>query len=103
MKLLTKWLLYGVALLAVASICNSVEIRDFTAALWAALWIGLFNTVLHAYPGSAGAAGGGTDAGLVPVCHQRPDVLGGGLPRRFSGGRVWRGLLGSLLYSALGW
>lgn len=47
MKLLTKWLLYGVALLAVASIYSGVEIRDFTAALWAALWIGLFNTVLR--------------------------------------------------------
>jgi len=47
MKLLTKWLLNGVALLAVASIYSGVEIRDFTAALWAALWIGLFNTVLR--------------------------------------------------------
>ncbi len=47
MKLLTKWLLYGVALLAVASLYSGVEIRDFWAALWAALWIGLFNTVLR--------------------------------------------------------
>lgn len=47
MKLLTKWLLYAAALLAVASLYSGVEIRDFTAALWAALWIGLFNTVLR--------------------------------------------------------
>ena len=47
MKLLTKWLLYAAALLAVASLYSGVEIRDFTTALWAALWIGLFNTVLR--------------------------------------------------------
>ena len=35
------------ALLAVASLYSGVEIRDFLAALWAALWIGLFNTVLR--------------------------------------------------------
>lgn len=47
MKLLTRWLLYAVALLTVANLYSGVEIRDFGTALWAAMWIGLFNTVLR--------------------------------------------------------
>lgn len=47
MKLLAKWLLSAAALLAVAHLYNGVVVQSFSAALAAALVIGLFNAVLR--------------------------------------------------------
>ena len=47
MKLLFKWLLSAAALLAVAYLYGGVEVRNFQAALLAALLIGLFNLMLR--------------------------------------------------------
>ena len=47
MKLLTKWLLCAAALLAVAHLYSGVVVQSFSAALVAALVIGLFNAVLR--------------------------------------------------------
>lgn len=47
MKLLAKWLLSATALLAVAHLYSGVELQGFTAALLAALVIGLFNVFLR--------------------------------------------------------
>ena len=47
MKLLAKWLLSATALLAVTSLYSGVEIKSFSAALIAALVIGVFNTILR--------------------------------------------------------
>lgn len=47
MKILAKWLLSATALLAVAHLYSGVEVKSFTAALVAALVIGLFNAVLR--------------------------------------------------------
>ena len=47
MKLIVKWLLSAVALLAVAYLYGGVEVRSFSAALIAALIIGLFNMILR--------------------------------------------------------
>jgi len=47
MKLLTKWMLCAVALLAVAHFYSGVQVASFSAALVAALVIGLFNTLLR--------------------------------------------------------
>ena len=47
MKLLVKWLLSAAALLAVAHLYNGVVVQSFSAALVAALVIGLFNAVLR--------------------------------------------------------
>lgn len=47
MKLLAKWLLSAVALLAVAHLSIGVEVQTLMAALIAALVIGLFNTLLR--------------------------------------------------------
>jgi len=47
MKLLAKWLLNAAALLAVAQLYSGVEVVGFTAALIAALVLGLFNAVLR--------------------------------------------------------
>lgn len=47
MKLLVKWLLSAVALLAVAHLYNGVVVQSFSAAMVAALVIGLLNTILR--------------------------------------------------------
>lgn len=47
MKLITKWLLSAAALLAVAYLYSGVEIKSYSAALLAALVIGLFNSVVR--------------------------------------------------------
>ena len=47
MKLILKWLLSAAALLAVAYLYQGVEVRNFGAALTAALVIGLFNMLLR--------------------------------------------------------
>lgn len=47
MKLLAKWLLSAAALLLVAYLYSGVQVASFTAALIAALVIGLFNVVLR--------------------------------------------------------
>ncbi len=47
MKLLARWLLSAVALLAVAHFSIGVEVKTLTAALIASLVIGLFNTLLR--------------------------------------------------------
>ena len=47
MKLLFKWLLSAVALLAVANLSIGVEVKTLMAAMIAALVIGLFNTLLR--------------------------------------------------------
>jgi putative membrane protein len=47
MKLIAKWLLSAAALLAVALLYSGVQIKNYTAALIAALVIGLFNSVLR--------------------------------------------------------
>lgn len=47
MKLLAKWLLSAVALLAVAHLSVGVEVKTLMAALIASLVIGLLNTLLR--------------------------------------------------------
>jgi putative membrane protein len=47
MKLLVKWLLSAVALLAVANLYSGVVVQSFSAALVAALVIGLLNTLVR--------------------------------------------------------
>lgn len=47
MKLIVRWLLLAAALLLVAHLYSGVEVKSFTAALIAALVIGLFNALLR--------------------------------------------------------
>ena len=47
MKLIIKWLLSAAALLAVAYLYSGVQVNSFSAALIAALVIGLFNMILR--------------------------------------------------------
>ena len=47
LKLLAKWLLSAAALLFVAYVYSGVEVKTFTAAMVAALVIGLLNTIVR--------------------------------------------------------
>ena len=47
MKLIIKWLLSAAALLAVAYLYSGVQVNSFSAALIAALVIGMFNMILR--------------------------------------------------------
>jgi putative membrane protein len=47
MKLIIKWLLSAVALLAVAHLYSGVQVQNFTSALIAAFVIGLLNTIVR--------------------------------------------------------
>lgn len=47
MKLLLKWLLLAVALLALSQVYSGVRVDSFTSALVAAVVIGLLNTVVR--------------------------------------------------------
>ena len=47
MKLLIKWMLCAGALLLVAQVYSGVQLQSFSAALIAALVLGLFNTFLR--------------------------------------------------------
>jgi putative membrane protein len=46
-KILLKWLLSATALMAVAYLYSGVELSGFAAALWAALIIGLLNSLVR--------------------------------------------------------
>ncbi|HEU4458886.1 MAG TPA: phage holin family protein [Methylibium sp.] len=46
-KTLVRWLLLAAALLLVAHLYPGVEVKSFTAAMWAALVLGLFNAILR--------------------------------------------------------
>ena len=47
LKTLLRWLLLAAALLLVAHLYTGVEVKSFTAALWAALVLGLLNAVVR--------------------------------------------------------
>jgi putative membrane protein len=47
LKLLLKWLLSAMALLAVTSLYSGVHVASFATAMWAALVIGLLNTLVR--------------------------------------------------------
>ncbi|MFZ4478510.1 MAG: phage holin family protein [Rhodoferax sp.] len=47
MKIIVKWLLSAVALLAVAYLYSGVQVNSYSAALIAAVVIGLFNMILR--------------------------------------------------------
>jgi len=47
MKIIVRWLLLAAALLLVAHLYPGVTVKSFTDALWAALVLGLFNTLVR--------------------------------------------------------
>jgi putative membrane protein len=47
MKIIVRWLLLAAALLLVAHLYSGVAVASFGAAMWAALVLGLFNTLVR--------------------------------------------------------
>jgi putative membrane protein len=47
MKIIARWLLLAAALLLVARLYPGVSVESFGAAMWAALVLGLFNTLVR--------------------------------------------------------
>lgn len=103
MKLLFKWLLSAVALLVVAHLYGGVVVDSFTAALVAALVIGLLNTIVRpvlvvlTLPVTIITLGLFMFVINALMFWSASGLLGGFHVRGFGAA-----LLGSLMYSALG-
>lgn len=103
MKFLAKWLLCASALLAVAQLYSGVQVTSFSAALWAALVIGMLNIflrpllVLLTLPVTVLSLGLFLFVINALLFWAAASVLEGFAVRDFTAA-----LLGSLLYSAFG-
>lgn len=103
MKLILKWVLSAVALLLVAHLYSGVVVENFTAALVAALVIGLLNTIVRpvlvvlTLPVTVLTLGLFMFVINALMFWSASGLLGGFHVRGFGAA-----LLGSLMYSALG-
>ena len=103
MKLILKWLLSAAALLAVAHLYSGVKVDSFTAAMVAALVIGLLNTivrpilVLLTLPVTLVTLGLFLFVINALMCWAAANVLDG-----FSVAGFTAALIGSLIYSVCG-
>jgi putative membrane protein len=103
MKLIAKWLLSAVALLAVASLYSGVEVQGFGAALLAALVIGLLNAfvrpilILLTLPATLLTMGLFLFVINAWMFWWASSLLDGFQVRGF-----WAAMLGSVLYTLLG-
>lgn len=103
LKLIVKWLLSASALLFVAYVYSGVEVRSFTAAMLAAVVIGLLNAVVRpvlvvlTLPVTVLTLGLFLFVINALVFWAAAAVLDGFGVRSF-----WAALLGSLIYTALG-
>lgn len=104
MKLLAKWLLSAVALLAITSVYSGVQVGGFGSALIAAFVIGLFNTLLRpvlivlTLPVTVVTLG----LFLFVINALMFWSAGGVMGEGFQVAGFGAALIGSLLYSALG-
>ena len=96
MKLILKWLLSAAALLAVAHLYSGVKVDSFTAAMVAALVIGLLNTIVRPILVLL----------TLPVALVTLNALmfwaAGGMLGGFHVAGFGAALVGSLIYSVLG-
>ena len=103
MKLILKWLLSAAALLLVAHLYSGVQVQNFTAALIAALVIGLLNTVLRPVLVVLTLPVTALTLGLfLFVVNALMFWFASGLLAGFHVTGFAAALVGSLLYSALG-
>jgi putative membrane protein len=103
MKLILKWLLSAVALLAVAGIYSGVDVAGFGAALIAALLIGLLNMLVRPVLVVLTIPVTLITLGLfLFVINAWMFWAASGLMSSFHVDGFWAALVGSLIYSALG-
>lgn len=103
MKLLAKWLLSAVALLAVTHLQIGVEVQTLPAALIAALVIGIFNTLLRPLLVLLTLPVTILTLGLfLFVINAMMFWAAAGVLEGFRVQGFWAALLGSLIYSVMG-
>ena len=103
MRLVLKWLLSAVALLAVAYVYSGVQVNNFVSALIAAAVIGLLNAVLRPVLVILTLPVSIVTLGLfLFVINALMFWSASGLLNGFHVAGFWAALLGSLIYSALG-
>jgi len=103
MRLVLKWILSAVALLAVAYIYSGVQVNSFTSALIAAAVIGLLNVVVRPVLVILTLPVSIVTLGLfLFVINALMFWSASGLLSGFHVNGFWAALLGSLIYSALG-
>ena len=103
MRLVLKWLLSAVALLAVAYVYNGVQVNSFVSALIAAAVIGLLNAVVRPVLVVLTLPVTVVTLGLfLFVINALMFWSASGLLNGFHVAGFWAALLGSLIYSALG-
>ena len=103
MRLVLKWLLSAVALLAVAYVYSGVQVNNFVSALIAAAVIGLLNAVLRPVLVILTLPVTIVTLGLfLFIINALMFWSASGLLSGFQVAGFWAALLGSLIYSALG-
>lgn len=103
MRLVLKWLLSAVALLAVAYVYSGVQVNNFVSALIAAAVIGLLNAVLRPVLVILTLPVTIVTLGLfLFIINALMFWSASGLLSGFHVAGFWAALLGSLIYSALG-
>ena len=103
MRLVLKWVLSAVALLAVAYVYSGVQVNNFISALIAAAVIGLLNAVLRPILVILTLPVSIVTLGLfLFVINALMFWSASGLLNGFHVNGFWAALLGSLIYSALG-
>ena len=103
MRLVLKWLLSAVALLAVAYVYSGVQVNSFVSALIAAAVIGLLNAVLRPVLVILTLPVTIVTLGLfLFIINALMFWSASGLLNGFHVAGFWAALLGSLIYSALG-
>ncbi|HRE17668.1 MAG TPA: phage holin family protein [Rhodocyclaceae bacterium] len=103
-RLLLVWLLNAVALIVVANLLPGIEIASLSAALLAAVLLGLINAFLRPLLVLLTLPATLLTLGLfVLVINACLFWLGGSLIEGFKVSGFWPGLFGALLYSLVSW
>jgi len=104
MRLLLIWILNALALLAVANFVPGIHVDGFTAALIAAFFLGLVNTLIRplllllTLPVTLLTLGM-----FIFVINGLPFWFVGSVLRGFVVDGFWHGVLGAVLYSIFSW
>jgi putative membrane protein len=104
MRILLVWLMNALALIAVAYLVPSITVRSFTAALVAALLLGLVNAVVRPILIVLTLPATILTLGLfIFVLNGLLFWFVGSFVRGFEVHGFWAGLIGSILFSIVSW
>ena len=104
MRLLAAWLINAVALLALPWLLPSIHVASFTTALWAALVLGLVNTLVRPVLLLLTLPVTLLTLGLfIFVINGAMFLLAAWLLEGFAVDGLWAAVLGSTAYSVVSW